>query len=152
MPPVVIETSGSGDLMVVGLVLTLALASLTAAVWLNREAVVGSIRSTKGAPVLAGTVFTVDEISGKNVRRSTRVRKSVLGDEALLSTPKTPRQPRTPVNTASPATAPPVRGAPVTSPGRSPRLTASASKAGKAAPMAATPDSASRRSLRLRSA
>jgi len=67
------------DLAVAGLVVVLALVAFVAVLWLNRDEA-----SKGGKGNAAGTVFTSE--GGKQVRRSTRSRKSVAED-ALLATP-----------------------------------------------------------------
>jgi hypothetical protein len=68
------------DLAVAGLVVTLALVAFIAVLWLNRDA-----KGSPGKGKAGGSVYTSE--GGKQVRRSTRSRKSVA-DEALLATPK----------------------------------------------------------------
>lgn len=143
------------DLAVAGLVVSLALVAFIAVLWLNRDSSgkKGKDGGAQGGEA-AGTLFT--EEGGKLVRRSTRTRKSVVAEEALLASPvkvepKSPRAVKTPAKTPvkTPAKAPVAAAVPavaktptaerMVSPGRGRR-----GGPKPQTPIAATPDTAIR--------
>lgn len=90
------ETPETADLAVAALVVGLALVAFIAVLWLNRDSSSAKSGAKAGSEAAAGTVFT-DE-GGRQVRRSTRARKSVVPDEGMVPTPPAKAEPKVRVN------------------------------------------------------